>query len=90
MMCHSIAKVKSTMGQADFQLEFPALHRMAASANPLVRRFHDFLIELNPEPHRRAFPEAVYAHADGGFLLDVPQSASRCSGKSLSLGARVQ
>src|SRR5580698_5998634 len=53
MMCHSIAKVKSTMGQADFLLEYPALHKMAASKNPLVVRLHDFLTELNPEPHRR-------------------------------------
>src|SRR6202034_2215467 len=53
MMCHSIAKVKSTMGQGDFELEYPALHRMAASSNPLVRQFHDFLTNLNPEPHRR-------------------------------------
>jgi Flp pilus assembly protein TadD len=55
MMCHSIARVKSTMGQGDFELEYPALHRMAASSHPLVRRLHDFLTELNPEPHRRVF-----------------------------------
>ncbi|HYL68142.1 MAG TPA: tetratricopeptide repeat protein [Candidatus Limnocylindria bacterium] len=55
MMCHSIAQVKSTMGQGDFELEYPALHRLAASKNPLVRRLHDFVTELNPEPHRRAF-----------------------------------
>ena len=55
MMCHSITGVKSTMGQGDFRLEVPALHDMAMSQNPLVRRFHDFLVELNPEPHRRTF-----------------------------------
>ncbi len=55
MMCHSIAKVKSTMGQADFYLEYPKLHELAASKNPIVRSVHDFLIELNPEPHRRVF-----------------------------------
>ncbi|MGA8224759.1 MAG: tetratricopeptide repeat protein [Candidatus Acidiferrales bacterium] len=55
MMCHSIAQVKSTMGQGDFELEYPALHRLAASKNPLARRLHDFLTELNPEPHRRVF-----------------------------------
>ena len=32
MMCHSIAAVKSTMGQADFYLEYPKLHEMAAAA----------------------------------------------------------
>ena len=55
MMCHSIAQVKSTMGQGDFYLEYPTLHEMAASKNPVVRSLHDFLINLNPEPHRRVF-----------------------------------
>jgi len=55
MMCHSIADVKSTMGQADFYLEYPKLHELAASKNPLVRTLHDFMIKLNPEPHRRVF-----------------------------------
>ena len=55
MMCHSIAKVKSTMGQADFYLEYPKLHELAATKNPVARGLHDFLIRLNPEPHRRVF-----------------------------------
>jgi tetratricopeptide (TPR) repeat protein len=55
LMCHSIVKVKSTMGQGDFVLEYPKLHELAASENPIVRRLHDFAILLNPEPHRRAF-----------------------------------
>jgi tetratricopeptide (TPR) repeat protein len=55
MMCHSIARVKSTMGQADFYLEYPKLHELAASQNPVVRALHDFVIRLNPEPHRRVF-----------------------------------
>ena len=79
MMCHSIARVKSTMGQADFQLEYPALHRMAASSNPLVRRLHDFLTELNPEPHRRVFLKPFMRTQTAEFCstchkvhLDVP------------------
>ncbi len=55
MMCHSIARVKSTMGQADFYLEYPKLHELAATKNPVARALHDFLINLNPEPHRRVF-----------------------------------
>jgi tetratricopeptide (TPR) repeat protein len=55
VMCHSIVKVKSTMGQGDFVLEYPELHDLAASKNPVVRAFHDFVIKLNPEPHRRVF-----------------------------------
>src|SRR6202047_4410071 len=79
MMCHSIARVKSTMGQADFQLEYPALHRMAASSIPLVRRLHDFLTELNPEPHRRVFLKPFMRTQTAEFCstchkvhLDVP------------------
>jgi len=55
MMCHSIVQVKSTMGQGDFVLEYPKLHELAASENPLIRGLHDFLVRLNPEPHRRVF-----------------------------------
>src|ERR1700758_3624159 len=55
MMCHSIAAVKSTMGQADFSLEYPKLHELAANKSPVPRLLHDFLIKLNPEPHRRVF-----------------------------------
>jgi Flp pilus assembly protein TadD len=55
MMCHSIAEVKSTMGQGDFYLEYPKLHELAANPNPVARALHDFLIRLNPEPHRRVF-----------------------------------
>jgi Flp pilus assembly protein TadD len=55
MMCHSIEQVKSTMGQGDFLLEYPQLHQMAASKNRFVRWVHDYVTELNPEPHRRVF-----------------------------------
>jgi tetratricopeptide (TPR) repeat protein len=55
MMCHSIVQVKSTMGQADFFLEYPKLHKLAASNNPVIRFAHDWITKLNPEPHRRVF-----------------------------------
>jgi Flp pilus assembly protein TadD len=55
LMCHSVVRVKSTMGQGDFVLEYPKLHELAASENPVVRRLHDFLVRVNPEPHRRTF-----------------------------------
>ena len=79
MMCHSIAQVKSTMGQGDFDLEYPALHRLAASQNPVIRRVHDFLTELNPEPHRRVFLKPFMRTQTAEFCsschkvhLDVP------------------
>ncbi|MGB8836287.1 MAG: tetratricopeptide repeat protein [Candidatus Acidiferrales bacterium] len=79
MMCHSIAQVKSTMGQADFFLEYPALHKMAASKNPIVVRLHDFLTNLDPEPHRRVFLKPFMRTQTAEFCstchkvhLDVP------------------
>ena len=79
MMCHSIADVKSTMGQGDFYLEYPKLHELAASKNPLVRTLHDFMIKLNPEPHRRVFLKPFMKQQTAQFCsschkvhLDVP------------------
>jgi Flp pilus assembly protein TadD len=79
MMCHSISQVKSTMGQADFLLEYPALHKMAASKNPVIVRLHDFLTKLNPEPHRRVFLKPFMRTQTAEFCstchkvhLDVP------------------
>ncbi len=84
MMCHSIAQVKSTMGQADFELEYPALHKLAASQNPIIRRVHDYLTELNPEPHRRVFLKPFMRTQTAEFCsschkdhLDVPVNHSR-------------
>ena len=79
MMCHSIVQVKSTMGQGDFVLEYPKLHELAASENPAVRSVHDFLVRLNPEPHRRTFLKPFMREQTAEFCstchkvhLDVP------------------
>jgi Flp pilus assembly protein TadD len=84
MMCHSIADVKSTMGQADFYLEYPKLHELAATKNPVVRDLHDFLIKLNPEPHRRVFLKPFMREQTAEFCsschkvhLDVPVNSYR-------------
>jgi Flp pilus assembly protein TadD len=79
MMCHSIADVKSTMGQGDFYLEYPKLHELAATQNPVARALHDFLVRLNPEPHRRVFLKPFMRQQTAEFCsschkvhLDVP------------------
>ena len=79
MMCHSIAEVKSTMGQGDFYLEYPKLHELAATQNPVGRALHDFVIRLNPEPHRRVFLKPFMKTQTAEFCstchkvhLDVP------------------
>src|SRR6266699_3342731 len=71
LMCHSIVEVKSTMGQGDFFLEYPKLHELAASENPLVRSLHDFVVRLNPEPHRRTFLKPF-------MRLDTAEFCSSC------------
>src|SRR5437660_3522108 len=79
MMCHSIANVKSTMGQGDFYLEYPKLRELAASQSRMVRMLHDFLTNLNPEPHRRVFLKPFMRNQTAEFCsschkvhLDVP------------------
>jgi tetratricopeptide (TPR) repeat protein len=79
MMCHSIADVKSSMGQGDFYLEYPKLHELAATKNPIARGLHDFLVKLNPEPHRRVFLKPFMRNQTAEFCsschkvhLDVP------------------
>ncbi len=79
MMCHAIAEVKSTMGQGDFYLEYPKLHELAATKNSVARALHDFLIRLNPEPHRRVFLKPFMREQTAEFCsschkvhLDVP------------------
>lgn len=71
MMCHSIVQVKSTMGQGDFVLEYPTLHALAASKNPVLRGLHDFMVRLNPEPHRRVFLKPF-------MRTQVPEFCSGC------------
>lgn len=69
--CHSIVHVGSTMGQGDFVVEYPPLHDLAASANPLMRWAHDLVTNLAPEPHRRTFMKPFHQERD--------QSAEFCS-----------
>jgi hypothetical protein len=84
MMCHSIVQVKSTMGQGDFVLEYPKLHALAASENPVIRGLHDFMVRLNPEPHRRVFLKPFMRNQVPEFCsgchkvhLDVPLNTYR-------------
>jgi tetratricopeptide (TPR) repeat protein len=53
--CHSIVRVGSSMGNGDFTVEYPPLHRLASSRNRYIRAVDRFLTYLDPEPHRRTF-----------------------------------
>jgi Flp pilus assembly protein TadD len=67
VMCHSISGVKSTMGQGDYTVEYPALAELAASENKVVKALHDFLVHVNPEPHRRTFMKPFVRNQTADF-----------------------
>ncbi|MGI8784939.1 MAG: tetratricopeptide repeat protein [Acidobacteriota bacterium] len=53
--CHAIVEVKDTMGNGGFKIEYPPLHNLALSPNAGMRALHDFVVRVDPEPHRRQF-----------------------------------
>ena len=82
--CHSIVHVGSSMGQGDFRIEYPPLHDLAASENPILRRTHDALTYLAPAPHRDVFLKPFHHEQTAEFCsschkvhLDVPVNAYR-------------
>jgi tetratricopeptide (TPR) repeat protein len=79
MVCHSIRAVHSTMGNGDYTIEYPALFKLVDTKNPLLRKLIDFLIEEDPEPHRRTFLKPFMRNNPADFCsschkvhLDVP------------------
>src|ERR1051325_10137211 len=77
--CHSIVHVKSTMGQADFTIEYPPLHDLAVSDNPFLQWAHDKFLFLDPEPHKETFLKSFHTDQTPEFCsschkvhLDVP------------------
>ena len=77
--CHSIVQVKSSMGQGDFTIEYPALHDLAASNNKWMEKLHDFLVYTDPEPHKKTFMKPFMRQDTAEFCsschkvhLDVP------------------
>lgn len=82
--CHAITRVNSTMGQGDFVVEYPPLHDLAASENKVVRAVHDWLLYLDPQPHRETFLKPFHREQTPEFCsschkvhLDVPVNAYR-------------
>jgi len=82
--CHSITHVRSTMGQADFEIEYPPLHDLAASDHPMLRAAHDALLALDPQPHRETFLKPFHREQTAEFCsachkvhLDVPVNGYR-------------
>lgn len=69
--CHSVVHVRSTMGQGDFEIEYPPLHDLAASENRFLRWAHDFVTYADSEPHKRAFLKPFHRE-------DVAEFCSSC------------
>lgn len=65
--CHSITHMDSTIGNGDFEIDFPAMHRMATSKNPFLAAAGKFVIYVNPEPHRRTFMKAFMKEQTSEF-----------------------
>jgi Tfp pilus assembly protein PilF len=83
--CHAITSVHSSMGNGDFTIEYPPLHGLVSSKNPVIRNMDHFLTYLQPEPHRRTFMKpfmrssAEFCAACHKVHLDVPVNSYRWS-----------
>ncbi len=82
--CHSIVHVKSTMGQGDFTIEYPPMHDLAVSDNKYLRWAHDYLLYLDPQPHKKTFLKSFHTDQTPEFCsschkvhLDVPVNSYR-------------
>jgi tetratricopeptide (TPR) repeat protein len=53
--CHAAVHVKNTMGNGGLIYEYPPLHRLASTESPLLRALHDYVVRVDPGPHRRTF-----------------------------------
>jgi len=82
--CHSIVSVGSTMGNGHFVIEYPPLHDLATSENPLIKGVHDFVVRLDPGPHRTTFLKPFFRGQTPEYCsschkvhLDVPVNSYR-------------
>ena len=83
--CHMISRIGSSMGQGDYEITVPPLHDLATSANPLLNKIHDWLVRLDPEPHRRTFIKPFFENESSPEFcstchkvhLDVPVNSYR-------------
>lgn len=65
--CHAVTRVENTAGNAGFVIEYPEMHDLAASGEPLLRALHDLVLHLDPEPHRQAFLKPLHTGDSSAF-----------------------
>ena len=77
--CHSITSVDDSMGNGGFTIEYPALHKLMASKNPVIRALDSYVINTAPAAHRRTFLKPFMRQDRAEFCstchkvhLDVP------------------
>jgi thioredoxin-like negative regulator of GroEL len=77
--CHAITHVDSSMGNGGFTIEYPPLHELVTSKNPVVRKVNHFLTYVDPEPHKKTFMKPFMRMDSAEFCsschkvhLDVP------------------
>jgi tetratricopeptide (TPR) repeat protein len=82
--CHAITSVHSSMGNGSFTIEYPPLHELMSSKNPLIRKADHFLTYLDPEPHKNTFMKPFMREDAAEFCsschkvhLDVPVNSYR-------------
>src|SRR5262249_16681073 len=80
----SIVRVKDTMGNGAFVIEYPPLHDLAVSKNPIIRGVHNFVVRVNPKPHRQTFLKPFVRNNTAEFCsschkvhLDIPINSYR-------------
>src|SRR5437867_2389209 len=69
--CHSIAKIKNSMGNGGFVIKYPPLHDLATSENPFLKTMHDYFVRIDPAPHRKTFLRDFHGE-------DTPEFCSTC------------
>ncbi len=79
LVCHSIVHVPDTMGQGGFVLEYPEMHKLVASDNPVLEFLHDRMVLLDPGPHKATMLKPFHRESTPEFCsachkvhLDAP------------------
>jgi len=81
--CHAITEVHSSMGNGDFTIEYPPLHQLMTSRNPVIHGMDHFMTYLDPEPHKKTFlkpfmrDNSEFCASCHKVHLDVPVNAYR-------------
>jgi tetratricopeptide (TPR) repeat protein len=60
------------MGNGDYQITYPDLHDLMASDNRLLHWLHDFLVRVEPAPHRKVFLKPFHRNTQS------PEFCSSC------------